>query len=751
MSRSRKSSRKSKTGSRARPKAQSSSASHEKRPAAQRSIIRDTLFGIIVCLAFFGMVEAGLRLAGIPMQDPGEDPFVGFASLKPLYSVENGVARTSESRLEFFNEATFKVEKPAGTTRIFCFGGSTTYGRPFDGRTAFPRWLGELLNASAPDRRFEVINAGGISYASYRIVPLVREVLAFQPDLVIIYTGHNEFLERRTYSGVSERGEVLVTLESQLDRLNTYRLLKRILEPAMVSRRTGGKSVPGSRSSSNTGRGPDRAAAPASDKRQILHDEVTAILDQSAGLDIYHRDERFSRGVVQHFAINLRRMLAVCRNAKVPVMVIEPACNLKDFSPFKSEHGSGLDKSAREEVKKTIEEARKLIEKGEFAPALEALERVVQSDPLYAMAHYWMGRALYGLGRRVEGQKSFVRARDLDVCPLRCISPLLRHIREISLAEGAPFVDFPAILAEGPARHSDAAGVPGNESFMDHVHPTIQCHQLLAEHILSALADNGLVRLSKKLTADKRHALYKTLTDGLDATFFATKDLNLAKVLRWAGKKEEAWVALLRAAKELHDHPEIHKMMGSHLMDKGDYAQAISEYQQAVKLSGNDPRMIYSLAVAYHDSGAVEDAVRMYREMVDSEADIPEAYSNLAMIHLERGRVQEALKVAKAGVDRDLRSGAILAAYGLALAISGDAPAGIPWMLKALEIEPGDGNRLYNLAGMYALVGKHSEAINSLESALRNGYRNRDKIAGDPVFSSLRSDPRFQELLSSLR
>jgi hypothetical protein len=82
-------------------------------------------------------------------------------------------------------------------------GGSTTYGHPYEDPTSFCGWLRELLNAAAPDHRWEVVNAGGISYASYRVALLMEELAGYQPDLFIIYSGHNEFLERRSYPQIS--------------------------------------------------------------------------------------------------------------------------------------------------------------------------------------------------------------------------------------------------------------------------------------------------------------------------------------------------------------------------------------------------------------------------------------------------------------------------------------------------------------------------------------------------------------------
>ena len=56
-------------------------------------------------------------------------------------------------------------------------------------------------------RTWEVINAGGISYASYRVALVVKELAAYAPDLFVVYSGHNEFLERRTYSDTLDEPE----------------------------------------------------------------------------------------------------------------------------------------------------------------------------------------------------------------------------------------------------------------------------------------------------------------------------------------------------------------------------------------------------------------------------------------------------------------------------------------------------------------------------------------------------------------
>ena len=706
-----------------------------------RSVVRDVALGLAVTILFFLLLEGALRVVGWPHRDTTEDPFVGFSSIKPLFRVHDGVAETVPERLKYFNQVSFRAHKPAGTFRIFCFGGSTTYGRPFDGRTSFSRWLQDLLNVTDPRTTFEVINAGGISYASYRIVPLVREALRYQPDLVILYTGHNEFLERRTYSGIFSQGAELIAVRSLVERLYIYQALKRIIEPLLPSR---------------ISRFPDNVAAPSGQgpgipKKSLLKDEVTAILDRSAGLNLYHRDDEFTRGVVRHFVHNLETIISICKEAGVPVLLVEPASNLKDFSPFKSEHKKSLTRGEMAALDEKIHQAEAFTRAGKYGEALAILDEVIEKDPLYAETYYWKGRALLGKGKYGEARESFVKAKDLDVCPLRCITEEQRQVVRIAEREGVPLVEFPHALERRIREKGDATGIPGNESFLDHVHPSIQGHQLLAELIVDEMIRNGMLKPATRLNAGELAVMYERGMDALDPAVFVTRDLNLAKVLKWAGKKDEARKVLERAKTHLNTNPEVYKMMGSFLLDEGRYREAIEEYRRAVELSRNDPQLEFSLATAYYRAGLRSESRKIYEKLIDRDQTIPEAYSNLAMIYLEKGRVNEALSICRRGLDANPDAESLYSSYALALAISGKPMAALPWMKKAVKAEPGNPHYLYNLAGMYALTGKPEDALRSLELAVDRGYGNAEKLERDPVFASIRARPEFAGIMNRLR
>jgi lysophospholipase L1-like esterase len=89
----------------------------------------------------------------------------------------------------------FTFEKPRGTYRILCLGGSTTISYPYikDPSHAWPALLETKLNQTFPDRHFEVINAGlGYATSAEMLAGYMFRHRYLKPDMVIIHEGGND-------------------------------------------------------------------------------------------------------------------------------------------------------------------------------------------------------------------------------------------------------------------------------------------------------------------------------------------------------------------------------------------------------------------------------------------------------------------------------------------------------------------------------------------------------------------------------
>lgn len=324
-------------------------------------------FSAITCSLFFLLVEGVLAIFNLPKGESTRDPFVGFSSQEKLFTdsvfIRNGgnipLMITRPNKLELFPNESFTKTKSDKVLRAFCLGGSTTYGRPFSPRTSFCSWLEDFLDYVDLEHKWEVINAGGVSYASYRIALLMEELVQYEPDLVVVYTGHNEFLERRTYSKILRLPMGLRNIGTLATKLRIYSLLDKIIEHLAI-----GKSEPA--------------------HVYKLFKEVDPVLDRTIGPEDYVRDDEQKKNIVAHFRFNLKRIIQLARSVQSKVILVAPASKLRHEAPFKSQHKGDLGQLALAEWKKNYDSALELVRQKDFEAALVRILDAETLDPRYA-------------------------------------------------------------------------------------------------------------------------------------------------------------------------------------------------------------------------------------------------------------------------------------------------------------------------------------------------------------------------------
>ena len=87
----------------------------------------------------------------------------------------------------------FPLQKGPKTIRIACLGGSTTAGFPYEIDINFPFFIKKQLERRCPGYSIEVLNLGVSAINSHSVRDMLPQLDIFQPDLICIYMGHNEF------------------------------------------------------------------------------------------------------------------------------------------------------------------------------------------------------------------------------------------------------------------------------------------------------------------------------------------------------------------------------------------------------------------------------------------------------------------------------------------------------------------------------------------------------------------------------
>jgi tetratricopeptide (TPR) repeat protein len=662
-------------------------------------IARNLLLAAISLGVFFGAFEGVLALLGVVPALEREDPFVGFASQVRLYEPspdDPDVLATAPGRLSHFNIQRFAREKPEGAFRIFCLGGSTTYGRPYDDRTSFCGWLRALLPLADPSQDWEVINAGGISYASYRIAALMPELSGYQPDLFVIYTGHNEFLERRTYSALFDAPPWQIELRFWLNRTRVYTFLRQLIGAA-------------------TGRGGEMGG------RDVLPGDVDAILDQSAGLGWYSRENLQPAAVLRHFRLNLERILEMARAAGANIVLVRPASNLAACSPFKSEHAMGIPIDVGDRYEALIAESERASAVGDYEQALAVLARAAAIDDLAADLHYRRGRILLALGRDEEARAAFERAREEDVCPLRARRDFADAVVDAGRAADVPVVDFAAIAAQR-ARH----GIPGDDLFLDHVHPTIEANGILARAIVDALAGQGIVRPVAGWPDAIYPAAERAVLSAVDTRTQGLAQKNLGKVLEWAGKTEEAYRAALRGIELVGAwHWEVHSVAARTAAKLGRTDDAIAHARDALALAPGNAQEHNRLGQLLAARGELEEAGTHLRRAIEIEPRYAAAHSNLGQVLGRLGHGEEALAEHRSAVRLDPQPEHRIR-LARALLSRGRPSAARTQLEEALRADPARADAAVELADLYADAGRSARARSLAEQALFLARRSRN-------------------------
>jgi tetratricopeptide (TPR) repeat protein len=665
-----------------------------------RGFWKNLLLGTIVVAAFFVGLELALALLGVDPVLLADDPFVGFAKNIPLFveaRQEDGsvLLKTAPNKWNWFNrDQAFPKEKGPNSYRIFCMGGSTTYGHPYYDRVSFCGWLRAYLRAADPSRNWEVINAGGISYASYRVTKLMEELKRYQPDLFIVYSGQNEFLERRSYGRLMDLPAGVLRVSARLSRTRTWAAVEKAIEIVRPNPLEDAK------------------------ERYELSGEVDEILKHTVGPTSYHRDETLKGQIIDHYRLSLERMVRIAKKSGAEILFVQPAVNLKDMSPFKSEHKEGLGEKALGEWEDLYRRAGALQQERRFGEALELYRQALLIDDRYAELHYRIGQALFEMKKYDDAEKAFWRAVDEDITPLRILSPMQRIVEEVASTEGVPLVDFPKVLKEAYLGQYSHA-IFGKEYFVDHVHTNIEGYRLLGLTLLEQMTRQGIATPARSWGTLAMKRVEEEVMSGLDPDAEGLAVKVLAKTFDWAGKYNEAHPLFLRALQVLGPDPEIFRRMGTYSILRREYDQAVSYFSQVAVLEPDWPDIHYQLAKLSVGQGKIDEAIHHFREELLRYPNNYVVHTELAVVLARKGENAEARR----HFDIALKLAPDFEAAHLNLAILSERE-GRDEEVLAHSREVLRVNRSQHLAHLYTGMifkkqGKIEEAIDHLSEAVR--------------------------------
>ena len=524
----------------------------------------------------------------------------------------------------------FLKQKPDNTLRIFLLGGSTAVGWPYGENMMPSRLLAAKLNAAFPEQPIEVINVAFSAINTYTLLDFVDEILAQSPDMVLIYSGHNEFYGALGIGSSKSVGQNrwLVNSYLALQRSSTFRLLNNLLT-----------------SVTDTESGEEQPTTTKTLMQRMVQEA-----------DIPYGGTLYQAGVAQ-FRGNLHDLVEQFSTAGVEVVLSELVSNLRDQPPFVS-HGG--DASAAS----TYARAQQLEQQGRYVEARDAYRRAKDLDGLRFRAPEQFNQVIHQVAAHygvavVPMQRYFEQASPQQIIGSTL---MIEHLHPNSdgyflfseafydtlqqhrlLRDSWPATtDHLAFRQSWPLTEYDhvVAGLRINY-LMDHwpFQPWQQSGKAMADYQPASDLEELAIQVISGMTypMDARRMLaadYESQGD-IDHAIAEYQallamypyDIDLYREAAWMALKHEqlaeAKTILLRSL-NVKPIAGAHKWLGQIYLRQSAYTDAIDHFEQALALStSSDPQLTSLLSQAYVHAGQPDRAQDIYQRLPQAESTAP--------------------------------------------------------------------------------------------------------------------------------
>ena len=245
---------------------------------------------------------------------------------------------------------------------------------------------------------------------------------------------------------------------------------------------------------------------------------------------------------------------------------------------------------------------------------------------------------------------------------------------------------------------------------------------------------------------------------GYARAFAGVADCCSFLYMYWDSSEDNLNEAEAASKKALELDPELaeaHAASGLAFALRKDFANAQKEYERAIQLDPKLYEAYYFYARTLFQSGDLTRAAEMYEQAARLNPDDYQAVSLLVGVYHGLGREAEAesterraLRLTEKHVELHPDDARAWYLGATILVRMRDNKRGFEWARRALEIDPEEMSILYNVACVYSLLGRTEEALSCLGKVMEHGTFYKNWAAKDSDLDALRSDPRFQALLS---
>ena len=401
-------------------------------------------FTFLIASGLLGAAEFGLRFT-MPNLENVVSPLI--------YQRNSGQAfvpgSAPESRI-YVSGRKRVVANEAQGKRVLVFGASAAFGEMFSAFTAFPGQAERLLREAAPQVPIEVLNLAHGGMGSRQVAEMAFRALENDnPDLIVVYTGNNEYHELRALKARSEHYDPKAEL------------LRRRLSASYLYRRLRDWFVPA-----------EAAIATENNDNWLPIGRMDVTVDQD--------DRELGRALYKE---HLQDIILAAKDRGIPVLLSTVASNTKDHLD------NGTPGEPTEEEQKALHELHGMVgamHQGRFTAEASSRMKLIQTEAGW----HKLGNLYLKAGMVEIAADAFERKELAALRPMTSNRALRTVVKNLSKRHDVPICDLAGALAQ-VSEH----GIPGNAQFIDHCHPNANGHVIMGRALADCILSQDLLGL----------------------------------------------------------------------------------------------------------------------------------------------------------------------------------------------------------------------------------------------------------------
>lgn len=630
----------------------------------------------------------------------------------------------------------FQAQKPKGLKRVFVLGESAARGERLSD-FSFSRILEEVYNQDRNEVFLEVINTGVPAINSWVLREFAKEIVKYEPDLIIIYAGHNEFI------GPYGPGTVFGQTSSRLAALagifaSSLRLVQFLSSDEI----------------------PKDFVKGWQGLEMFLENSI------EPGSELINR-------CITNWKKNIADIKAIAESNNVPIIFCRVPSNY-DFAPFMSKEPANP-----KIFDKKLETIKQLIDESDFFRAQDIANELHESEPEHALLNYL--KAI--ISRRLKDHEAAAdylkEAKRHDCFRVRVTSDF--NDVAASLFQDNQIADVKRLFIE-----NSSFGIIGPDLIYDHVHLTFKGHYFAARSIYKTIEELNLFNSGKKsgqkfpeyeevvklmaftdsdkclhlehvidsmslppFTLQHLHEVdiqrlkcrYERLASQLSIKSdiqqiqgtkqskrqLALKSSRTGMLYNSIGKSELAEMFFYKSNKANPFDINTINNLGAIRMAAEDYDAAYKRFRQAKKLDSGYARALFNIALLYSRKDNISKAEIYYKKAISANPGYASAWRNLANLLFNNQKYDEAKKAYQRAflIDKDDMHSKLGVAN--CLLESSNVVEALEKYQKVTERFSNSAIAWHSLGNVLTGMGRDIEALYAFEKGLKFGH-NRSAI-----------------------